>query len=392
MRLAVAIEYLDAPNGAATYAHTLGAHLQRLGHETTMVAQHLGALAALVRESGIPVAQDLSEAPDVVIAQDPMIALDLAQRWPRTPQVYVAHGAELDQGMPPTTPGVTAAAVAMNDRVAQRLAGHAAIPRVVRLRQPVDAQRFRRRGPASPESRRVLLLGNYLQGARRDAIHAACEAAGLESFCIGEHGTPTVAPEDAIATADIVIGYGRSILEAMACGRGVYVLDEVSADGWVTPDRYDALERNGFAGTAFPVSFSPASLTADLGGYAAEMGEANRDLILRHHGAHGHASSVAQLCAEVGEHAPHYRRDPPPEAARLARLTWNAEWRLHQRAAQLAAADERATELERRVAVAERRAADATARLEEFRRTRRYRIARALGQPLDLLRRAKRAR
>ncbi len=392
MRLAVAIEYLDAPNGAATYAHTLAAHLQRLGHEATIVANHLGALAEVVEESGVPVVRDLAEAPDVVIPQDPMIALDLGGRWPRTPQVYVAHGAEYDQGMPPTVRGITAAAIAMNDRVEQRLAGHAALPRVVRLRQPVDTQRFRRRGPASSRSRRVLLLGNNLQGGRRRALQEACESSGLKVVQIGEHGTPTAAPEDAIAGADIVIGYGRSILEAMACGRAAYVLDEVSADGWVVPDRYELLERDGFAGTAFPVSFTPARLTRDLAGYTPDMGEANRNLVLRHHSAHAHASSVAQLCVEVLGDAPGHRRDPPAEAAQLARLTWNAEWRLRRVAAQLGVADARAADLEQRLASAERQTREATERLQAFRRTRRYRVAQALGRPLDSLRRAARSR
>ena len=34
---------------------------------------------------------------------------------------------------------------------------------------------------------------------------------------------------------DIVVGYGRSIVEAMARGKAVHVFDLAGADGWVTP-------------------------------------------------------------------------------------------------------------------------------------------------------------
>ena len=41
-----------------------------------------------------------------------------------------------------------------------------------------------------------------------------------------------------MADADIVVGYGRSVLEAMAMGRAAYVWDHAGGDGWVTPETY----------------------------------------------------------------------------------------------------------------------------------------------------------
>jgi hypothetical protein len=390
MRLSVAIEWFDAPNGAATYAHNLAGQLQRLGHEVAIVTNHPGAMAEIAAESGVVTCEPPEEAPDVVLPQDPMIAVDLAERWPATPQVYIAHGAETDQGVPPTLHGITAAAVAMNARVERRLAGHAAFPRVVRLHQPIDVERFRRRGRLPAEPRRVLLLGNYLRGTRREAIVDVCAQAGLEVLHVGEHGRGmTLHPQEEIARADIVIGYGRSILEAMSCGRAAYILDDLSGDGWVTPESYPALEADGFAGTAFDVATGPDTLAGDLSAYHPGMGDDNRNLILRHHRATTHTSQVAAVCAEVLGDPPR-RHDPPADAARLARALWDAEWRLRQVARQLAAADDHRGELERRLEDAERRAADAEGRLAAFRETRRYRTAQALGRPLDRLRSARR--
>jgi len=39
----------------------------------------------------------------------------------------------------------------------------------------------------------------------------------------------------AMDDVDIVVGYGRSIVEAMARGKAVHVFDHAGADGWLTP-------------------------------------------------------------------------------------------------------------------------------------------------------------
>lgn len=49
-----------------------------------------------------------------------------------------------------------------------------------------------------------------------------------------------------------MIGLGRSALEGIAAGRPVIVHGVPGADGWVTPERYPAMESDGFAGLARP--------------------------------------------------------------------------------------------------------------------------------------------
>ena len=69
---------------------------------------------------------------------------------------------------------------------------------------------------------------------------------------VGSHTTPDPAPEDDIAAADIVVGKGRAVLDAMSCGRPAYVYDVYGADGWVTAETYDAIEADAIAGQALP--------------------------------------------------------------------------------------------------------------------------------------------
>jgi hypothetical protein len=55
--------------------------------------------------------------------------------------------------------------------------------------------------------------------------------------------------------ADIVVGYGRSILEAIACGVA-YVHEHSGSDGWVTAENYARRRRTLPAPQAVP---TPAS-------------------------------------------------------------------------------------------------------------------------------------
>ena len=54
-------------------------------------------------------------------------------------------------------------------------------------------------------------------------------------------------PEE-MCEADIIVGYGRTILEAMACGRPAYVHEHSGSDGWVTADSMHGWRQTGSLG------------------------------------------------------------------------------------------------------------------------------------------------
>ena len=168
MRLVLASLHLAWRGGATTYLFTIAPALTRLGHEVTVYSPDDRA-AELGRTRGIDVVTSedaLPERPDAVVVQDNVMSLELGARL-AAPQVFVAHGAEMDIASPPQIDGAVAAAVAMNDRVMSRLDALAVGTERVRLRQPIDLDMFRSRGPLPERPARVLLLGNYLRGPRR---------------------------------------------------------------------------------------------------------------------------------------------------------------------------------------------------------------------------------
>jgi hypothetical protein len=387
MRLVLGSLHLSWLGGATTYLLTVAPALQRLGHEVTLYSPDAGATAGLARARGIDLVTSEDRLParcDAVIVQDTVLSLELGALI-EAPQVFISHGAELDMAAPPQVHGAVAAAVAMNDRVMARLEALAIGTERVRLRQPIDMDFFRSRGPIRERPKQVLLLGNYLRGTRRAMITDVCAELGLRHEQIGRDATTSAAPAEGIGRADIVIGYGRSLLEGMACGRAAYLLDHLGVDGWVTADSYPAMERDGFAGLSTAGELTRERLRSDLLDYDPHMGVVNESLVQARHTAWEHARQLSTLLASVAER-PAARLDSGRELARLARLQWHADWRSNQLLRELQGARAAQLEQEQLARAASERAADAERDGVALARTRRWRAVQRLLAPLDAVR------
>jgi hypothetical protein len=381
MNLLLGSLHFALPGGAVTYLATIAEALQRLGHQVTIHTSNPGMMADEARKGGLSVIsreEDLPGEFEGVLTHDPVMAYSLLGRFPDVPHIFVCHGGETPPTFPPQLAGGVTAVVAMNDRVARHMEAMALDVEIVRLRQPIDYERFGPVGAARESPREVLLLSNYLSGAKRDLVARACAAAGLRWKQLGGNAGIDPAPQRAISDADIVVGYGRSILEGMAGGRAAYVLDFVGADGWVTPERYPQMESNGFAGTAFDGVPTTEHVALDLKGYNVEMGTVNNTLVLAHHDAFEHVTELISRFRRAGPRRT-VALGPTEEMARLARLQWDAHWRAEYFARESHA-------LHERLAEAQRDRYHAQLELEQIKATRRWRAIQALVHPLDALR------
>jgi hypothetical protein len=413
VRLLLVTNQLTSINGAETYLITVGEALEAAGHDVTLVSQQLGEMAELAQEVGLNVVRDLDVLradADGVIANDYPSACDAAAANSRTPVVFVAHADSFQFCTPPQLDGVVSAVVALNGRVARQMRALGQPGLVVRLRQPIDVVRFAPRIPPRETARRVLLLGNYLSGTRRDMVERACASVGLEVLQVGRHGqSASLHPELAILESDIVMGKGRTVLEGMACGRAAYVYDQNGGDGWVTPESYPRIETDNFGGRATDASLGEAQIAADLAAYSPELGLQGREIVIRNHASHRHAQQLVAVFAKAGAPA-RPRSDAIAELARLSRMQWRTEsraaqsgveaeialrhqreletardaaaWRAEVAEAELAATLERAESAEAEAARQRERAGA----VEAFTRTSRYRFAVRVGQIVDRLR------
>jgi hypothetical protein len=373
-----------AIGGVATYLMTVAEQLQLLGHEVTVFASELGELARYAENRGVRVVSSEDALPptcDVVYAQDAATAYLLADRFPGRPQVVCMHsgGSQLDRWHPPQLEGVVQAVVVLNDRMEELAAAFAHRDEVVRLRQPVDLTRFAPRAAIRESPRSVLLLGNYLSGDRRRLVMTACEEAGLERLELGLYATRTSPePEVEINQVDIVIGHGRSIVEAMACGRAAFVYDHGGGDGWVTQENYADLEALNFALPSKEAWVSADGLGERLRDYRAAMGSTNRDLARLHHGSARHAIELVGLFERLTPTTP-AAGAPLRELARMARVQWHTESRALGAAHEARLLASSLHTAEARAAEAEAAKREAEARLDaSHRRPLSYALARGL--------------
>jgi hypothetical protein len=288
--------------GTETYSATVAEELERLGHQVTLHAEEAYPEGRnMVASRGLRLRCGEPPPPvevDAVIAQDAAAAYKLANDRPAPRQIFVIHGLagfeHPPSGLWPHPP-----VVVLNDRTGRHAAALSSQPEVVRLRQPIDIERFRPRGGCRRRARRVLISSNYLHGDRLRTIEHVCKSLGLELIRYGTVGTRTIEPQAALADSDIVVGYGRSVLEGMAMGRAAYVWDHAGGDGWVTPDSYPALEADGFSGGATDAVIGAERLREDFAGYRPELGEVGYDLVRNHHSATEHAETLVNLLGDA---------------------------------------------------------------------------------------------
>jgi len=287
--------------GTETYSVTIAEKLESFGHATQIHAatasdagRRLVGSRGLRLTVGPPDGFVDGEEFDAVIAQDAATAYALAARRARLPQIFVTHGFTPVE-RPATALDPMPRVVILNDRVGARAAALAGRPPLVRLRQPIDIERFRAAGGPLPVARRVLVLSNYLPDDRLRMLEDVCAELGLEVSRVGDGAGPTIDPRPALAAADIVVGYGRSALEGMAMGRATYVWDRAGGDGWVTPENYTALEADGFSGGAGDDVIDRERLRADFVAYRPELGTLAHDLVRKHHSATKHAEELVEL-------------------------------------------------------------------------------------------------
>jgi hypothetical protein len=323
MRFVLGNRLMDAVGGTETHLVTIGDQLQRLGHDVVVYSPELGPFADHARSRGIDVLDELRDLPpesDVVLAQDRLVVYDLAERYPKALTVFRVCGDAFDFQSPPQIEGIVDLVVVLSDRYARLWEACGVKAPLLRLRIPVDIDRLVPVGAIRAKPRRVVVLGNY--GDRIQIVRQACERQGLEVVHVGGAQQRFDVPA-ALESADIVVAKSRAALDAMACGRAVYVYDTFGGDGWVTPQTYPALEADHFAGQATGRVIGVAELERDLAEYDPGMGAVNRDLVLQHHSARDHAIAFLAAVAEP----PPPQRPPAPlrELSRLAALQWSWE-------------------------------------------------------------------
>jgi len=275
LRVLVTNTALDARAGSELYVRDLTTALLARGHTPIAYSPVLGEVAREIRVATVPVVDDLAalgSPPDVIHGHHCLETLTALLRFPGVPAISMCHGWLPWQEVPPRSPRIRRY-VAVDDTCRDRLVLEHGIPqdRVRVLRNFVDLDRFRPRGPLPARPTRALVFSNAAaEHTHLAAVREACAHAGITVDVAGSAtGRVAQAPEDVLTTYDLVFAKGRAALEALAVGAAVVLCDAVGAGPLVTDADFDRLRALNFGIRALSTPVTAAHLARELARYDA---------------------------------------------------------------------------------------------------------------------------
>lgn len=252
--------------------------LYLLGYGPHVYTKHEGKMAGFVRPKSILFSNDglLTDVPDGFFEFAFVNHSDCHEKVPENiPTIFTSHG--LSDIEHPAR--MVNCHVAVSEEIAAKHGADTII------RNGVDCHRFRPRTPAKKKLETVLYLSHPHYKSAQNIVREACSKYGVR-FLQVEHEMFHI--ERLILQADLVIGFGRGLLESMACGRNVlsadwreYYMDGFEGGGMVTPDNFDTLKQDNFTGRmSGQIEFDADSLCAEFEKYDSERGEWLRERVL----------------------------------------------------------------------------------------------------------------
>jgi len=267
-------------SGVPTSTITMYQELIKRGHEVTVYSPIGGRL-----EGEMNTIKDLSAAqtPDVILAQNNVCAISLHETFPGIPLLFYSHSIWIEMEQPP--PFSADRYLAINETVAKNLQYKGVNPKKISVvRDFVDTQRFEPTKPIHKKLEHVLFISNYKKWNNYKAVSAACEKLGVFLHCVGSPYGRSENIEKDINEADLVISWGRGIIEAMACGRAVLSFDKLMGDGYIDEANYFKARKDNFCGYLSQRDFNSVDeLANELLKYTPDSAFINRGLALKYH-------------------------------------------------------------------------------------------------------------
>ena len=279
MRILMTNHALKDMGGTESWTQTMSRELLRQGHDVTIYTMMLGRAAELM-PPGATVVEEVPDGPFDLILVNHNTCLGMVQPLEGT-KIFTSHGPF--HPIEKFKPGADAY-VAVSEEV--WACGVLAGMRPTVIRNPIDMQMFAPMGVCNSASsfktptlalfKALILLKN------REACLMAQEACLRAGFGEAHIAHREINPIDDMASEmpkyDAVLGGGRGILEALACGCAAFQLNSLNtnvglrviSDGWATlenmPDFRMFNCSSRYAGTVMDVE----SLSEALKGYQSQ--------------------------------------------------------------------------------------------------------------------------
>ncbi len=147
------------------------------------------------------------------------------------------------------------------------------------IRNPIDTDKFRTDKPTNRTLKAVAFISN---NPRTSTIATLKEAtAGLRFEEVGrQHQLRDIRP--VIQRADLIVGLGRTVYEAMSMGRNAIIFDYKGADGFVDTESIFRFRESNCSGRTNKLRWGGGQLAQAMERYDPDLGEQLREYIKEH--------------------------------------------------------------------------------------------------------------
>lgn len=196
----------------------------------------------------------------------------------KAPIIQICHGTvpELEQPSP-----LADYHVAVSDEISDHLLNMGYANDVILNGIDVQAKK-----PVRPLNNTLQSVLSLCQSDKANAkLKAICRAKGLHFQAYNKQENPTVSIEQKINLFDLVVGIGRSIYDAMACGRPSLIYDHRGyngnkADGYLRPENFSKYVQMNCSGRYLNRQYQEKELIRELEKYNPEDGRKLRNIAL----------------------------------------------------------------------------------------------------------------
>lgn len=275
MNILVATNHLEKIGGTESYTYALVYELVKRGHNVEYFTFYKGEISDRIEALGVKFRSRFFY--DLILANHYTTVDHL---YKRGYIIQTCHGTTIGVELPSSKANYH---VAISQEVHDYLLKKGFQNSIIY--NGINCNRFYPQKSASTKLKKILSLCQSEEA--NDLIKAACQQLGISFQKIDKYLDNVWDIENQINNADLVIGIGRSLYDAMACGRPVISFDCRSysgnyGDGYLTPSTiYQSLNYN-CSGRHSKKRWTSSTLIEEIRKYNANDGLFFRDFALSH--------------------------------------------------------------------------------------------------------------
>lgn len=267
MKILITNIWLDDFGGTESWCYAMASELIKRGHTVDVYTPITGKIFKEFEKLGIKLVFEGEY--DLILDNHNQTNLNKFKGF----IIHTCHGVIKEEG-----PMKLAVNVAVSKKSAEKWNCPIIIP------NSIDTNRFCCKKPLHNYIKKILSLCK--SNTANNVLKQICHDADVEFESM--YGKEVFNIEDKINEADLVVGVGRSLLDAMSCGRPVVSFDDryyyetrMMGHGYLTSDKFKYQEIDNLTGNSLKKSFNKLELAKEIfEKYNPKDGEINRQYIL----------------------------------------------------------------------------------------------------------------